>query len=70
MLGTGVPTTVLRGASTLPLVVTATRRLAAAMPTAELVVVPESRDHRVDPQGTTREILARHPRTAQATSNS
>ena len=32
---------------------------AAAMPGADLVVVPESHDHAVDPAGTVREVLAR-----------
>lgn len=59
MLTIGVPTTILRGAPTAPLIITATDRLADAIPGAELVVVPESRDHRVDTHGTTREILAR-----------
>ena len=45
MLQVEVPTTILRGEPTMPLLVSATERLAAAMPQAELVVVPESRDH-------------------------
>ncbi|MGH3678973.1 MAG: alpha/beta fold hydrolase [Natronosporangium sp.] len=64
MLAIRMPTTILRGAATTPLVLAATDRLAGAMPAAELVVVPESRDHRVDPGGTTRVILARHRRRA------
>ncbi|WP_214403369.1 alpha/beta fold hydrolase [Pseudonocardia lacus] len=59
MLAVGVPTTILRGDPTMPLLVTAAERLAAAMPGAELVVVPESRDHGVDPAGTVREVQAR-----------
>jgi pimeloyl-ACP methyl ester carboxylesterase len=59
MLGVGVPTTILRGDPTLPLLVTAAERLAAAMPGADLVVVPESHDHSVDPAGTVREMRAR-----------
>ncbi len=59
MLGTTVPTTILRGEPTAPVLVTACNRLAAAMPRAELVVVPESHDHAVDPTGTVREVLAR-----------
>jgi hypothetical protein len=39
--------------------VSACDRLAAAMPGVELVVVPESHDHAVDPTGTVREVLAR-----------
>jgi pimeloyl-ACP methyl ester carboxylesterase len=59
MLGVDVPTTILRGDPTMPLLVTAAERLAAAMPGADLVVVPESHDHGVDPAGTVREVRAR-----------
>jgi hypothetical protein len=59
MLGIAVPTTLLRGDPTVPLVVTAVERLAAAMPGTELVVVPESHDHGVDPVGTVREVRGR-----------
>jgi hypothetical protein len=59
MLGVDVPTTILRGDPTMPLLVTAVERLAAAMPGTELVVVPESHDHGVDPGGTVREVRAR-----------
>ena len=59
MLGVDVPTTLLRGDPTLPLIITAVERLAAAMPGTEVVVVPESHDHGVDPGGTVREVRAR-----------
>jgi pimeloyl-ACP methyl ester carboxylesterase len=59
MLGTSVPTTILRGEPAPPVLVTACERLAAVMPGAELVVVPESHNHTVDPTGTVREVLAR-----------
>jgi pimeloyl-ACP methyl ester carboxylesterase len=59
MLGVDVPVTLLRGEPTLPLIATAVERLAAAMPGTELVVVPESHDHGVDPGGTVREVRAR-----------
>jgi hypothetical protein len=59
MLGVQMPMTLLRGDPTFPLVVTAVERLAAAMPGTELVVVPESHDHRVDPAGTVREVCSR-----------
>lgn len=59
MLGVDVPTTILRGDPTVPLVLTAVERLAAAMPGTELVVVQESHDHGVDPTGTVREVCAR-----------
>ena len=59
MLGTSVPTTILRGDPAAPVLVTACERLSAAMPGAELVVVPESQDHAVDPAGTVREVLTR-----------
>ncbi|WP_375389414.1 alpha/beta fold hydrolase [uncultured Amnibacterium sp.] len=59
MLGVGVPVTVLRGEPTFPMLVAAAERLAAAMPSAELVVVPESHDHGVDPAATARLVAAR-----------
>jgi pimeloyl-ACP methyl ester carboxylesterase len=59
MLEIDVPTTILRGDPTMPVLVTAAERLAAAMPGAGLVVVPESHDHGVDPAGTVREVRAR-----------
>lgn len=59
MLGTSVPTTILRGEPAAPVLITACNWLAAAMPGAELVVVPESHNHAVDPTGTVREVLAR-----------
>jgi hypothetical protein len=43
----------------MPVLVQAVERLATAMPQAEVVVVPESHDHGVDPAGTAREIRAR-----------
>ena len=42
MFGTTIPTTTLRGEPAAPVLVTASERLAAAVPRAELVVVPES----------------------------
>ena len=54
MLGVGAPVTILRGEPTYPFLVAAAERLAAAMPSAELVVVPESHDHGVDPAATAR----------------
>src|SRR5215217_2886926 len=59
MLGVDVPTTLIRGDPTVPLIVTAVERLAAAMPGTELVVVPESHDHGVDPTATVREVRSR-----------
>jgi pimeloyl-ACP methyl ester carboxylesterase len=59
MLGVQVPVTILRGEPTFPIIVAATDRLAELMPHAELVVVPESHDHGIDPGGTVREILER-----------
>ncbi len=62
MIGVDAPVTILRGEPTMPLLVVATDRLADLMPHADLVVVPESHDHGVDPDGTAREIRARLPR--------
>jgi pimeloyl-ACP methyl ester carboxylesterase len=59
MVGVEVPVTILRGEPTVPMLVAATDRLAELMPHAELVVVPESHDHGVDPAGTVREIHSR-----------
>ena len=59
MIGVEAPVTVLRGEPTFPLLVAATDRLAELMPYAELVIVPESHDHGVDPAGTVREIRRR-----------
>jgi len=66
MTHVAVPVTILRGEPTFPLLVTATDRLAEAMPHAELVVVPESHDHGVDPAGTVREIQRRLPPHSQS----
>lgn len=59
MIDVEVPVTILRGEPTFPLLVAATDQLAELMPHAELVVVPESHDHGVDPAGTVREIRSR-----------
>ena len=59
MVGVQVPVTILRGEPTFPMLVAAAGRLAEQMPQAELVVVPESHDHSVDPAGTAREIRQR-----------
>ncbi len=61
MLGVDVPVTILRGEPTFPVLVAAADRLAEMMPRSELVVVPDSRDHGVDPAGTVREIRSRIP---------
>lgn len=53
------PVTILCGTDTFPMLVTAAERLAAAMPGAELVQVPESVQHRVDPPATARIVAAR-----------
>lgn len=59
MLGVKAPVTILRGDPTFPVLVTAAERLAVAMPSAKLIVVPESRNHGVDPAGTARVIAER-----------
>ena len=69
MIGVPVPVTILRGEPTFPILVRATDRLAELMPRAELVVVPESRDHAVDPGGTAREIRSRLARTRSESSD-
>ncbi len=59
MIDVKVPVTILRGEPTFPTLVAATNRLAELMPHTELVIVPESHDHVVDPVGTVREIRSR-----------
>lgn len=59
MLAVSQPVTILRGAQTFPLLITAADRLAAEMDAAELVIVPESVMHRPDPAATAREIRRR-----------
>lgn len=59
MTGVSMPVTILRGEPTVPMIVRAVDLLADAMPDAELVIVPESHDHGVDPAGTAREIRRR-----------
>jgi pimeloyl-ACP methyl ester carboxylesterase len=59
MLSVSQPVTILRGAQTFPVLVTAADRLAVEMDAAELVIVPESVMHRPDPAATAREIRRR-----------
>lgn len=59
MVNVDVPVTILRGEPTWPSLARAAGRLAELMPGAELVVVPESHDHSLDPAGTVREISRR-----------
>jgi hypothetical protein len=59
MTGVGMPVTILRGEPTVPMIVAAVDRLAGLMPTAELVVVPESQNHAVDPPATARLVRER-----------
>lgn len=55
----GVPLTVLRGDPAAPGFVAACPRLAAMVPGAASVVVRESHDHALDPDGTVRAVLER-----------
>ena len=59
MTSVTMPVTILRGNPTFPILVRAADQLAAAMPSAEMVVVPESHDHGVDPQATARLVESR-----------
>jgi len=61
MTGIDVPVTILCGVETFPVLEVAARRLADAMPQAELLTVPESRGHRPDPEATARLVAARTP---------
>lgn len=65
MRAVAAPVTILRGEPTFPVLTDACARLHEAMPASELVVVPESHDHSLDPVGTVREILARIQRDPQ-----
>ena len=59
MLSVSVPTTVLRGEQTFPLLVTAADRLSSEIEGAELVIAPESVMHRPDPAATARVVRER-----------
>ncbi len=59
MLTVAQPVTILRGAQTFPVLVTAADRLAEEMDAAELVIVPESVMHRPDPAATARVVRER-----------
>lgn len=59
MLGVSAPVTVLLGSQTFPVLDTSARRLAEAIPHAELVEVPESVAHRPDPDATARVVASR-----------
>ncbi|GAA5035013.1 alpha/beta fold hydrolase [Microbacterium fluvii] len=59
MLGVPDPITILRGQQTFPMLISAADRLHAALPEAELVIVPESVMHRADPAATAKVIADR-----------
>lgn len=59
LLAIAVPTTVLVGVETMPLLARAAPMLVERMPAAELVRVPESRHHAIDPPATAAIIAAR-----------
>ena len=59
MLAVSQPVAVLRGEQTFPMLIAAADRLAERMPSAELVVVPESVMHRPDADATARVIRER-----------
>ncbi|MEZ3161436.1 alpha/beta hydrolase [Microbacterium sp. BWT-B31] len=59
MRAVGVPVTVLCGVETFPFLIAASRRVAESIPGAELIEVPESVGHRVDPEATVRLVADR-----------
>jgi len=59
MRAVAAPMTILCGVETFPFLRAASQRLADAIPAAELVEVPESVGHRLDPDATTRLVAAR-----------
>lgn len=59
MLEIREPVTILCGAQTFPMLADAAQRLSAAMPTAELLIMPESVMHRLDPGAAARVIAER-----------
>jgi pimeloyl-ACP methyl ester carboxylesterase len=59
MLGVSIPTLVMRGERTMPLLVTAADRLAGELPDAELRVSSKSLDHRLDPDDTAEVLVER-----------
>lgn len=54
-----MPVTILCGVETMPILITAATRLSEAMPDAELLKVPESVGHRMDPAATARIVAER-----------
>src|SRR5690606_33117239 len=58
-LAAPAPVTVLRGEQTFPFLIASSDRAASTIPGAELVVVPESVMHRVDPAATARVVAER-----------
>lgn len=59
LLSVDRPVTVLRGEQTFPFLIAASDWAAARIPGAELVIVPESVMHRIDPGATARVLAAR-----------
>ncbi len=59
MLSVAVPVTILCGQQTFPMLSAAAQRLSAAMPAAELLIVPESVGHRLDPAAATTIVAER-----------
>jgi pimeloyl-ACP methyl ester carboxylesterase len=59
LLGVAVPTTILVGEETMPVLERAAPMLAERMPAAQLVRVPESRNHAIDPPATAAIIAQR-----------
>jgi pimeloyl-ACP methyl ester carboxylesterase len=59
MLGVECPVTIMCGVDTLPFLIGASRHLAEMMPTAELLDVPESVGHRLDPAAAARIVAER-----------
>ena len=59
MLAVEVPVTILCGEQTFPFLTAAAQRLAAQMPQAEFIVMPESVGHRLDAEAATRIIAER-----------
>lgn len=59
MTGVETPVTILCGEETFPFLTEASRRLAAVMPQAEYLLVPESRGHRLDAAAAARIVSER-----------
>jgi len=60
MLAVGIPTTILRGEQTFPILIAAVDRLATLLPEHRLVIEPRMQHHRLDPEAAADLVAALH----------